>query len=122
MSLGATVTGAGQSDIGRRLFRDPLELTIDACMEAITSAGLTRDDIDGLATYPGNMEFPPGFSGADLANLVNEAALLAARFDKAAVDRKDFGLGWNAVLEAGGLVVGDDVKITLSVQAIADKD
>jgi polyisoprenoid-binding protein YceI len=34
------------------------------------------------------------------------------------INRKDFGLGWNAVLEAGGFVVGDDVKITLSVQAI----
>ena len=31
-----------------------------------------------------------GFAGADLANLVNEAALLAARFNKAEVDRKDF--------------------------------
>jgi cell division protease FtsH len=31
-----------------------------------------------------------GFSGADLANLVNEAALLAARRDKKAVDRSDF--------------------------------
>ena len=31
-----------------------------------------------------------GFAGADLANLVNEAALLAARSDKAAVDSKDF--------------------------------
>ena len=31
-----------------------------------------------------------GFAGADLANLVNEAALLAARREKTAVDRKDF--------------------------------
>lgn len=38
------------------------------------------------------------------------------------INRKDFGLGWNALLEAGGFVVGDDVKITLSVQAVANKD
>ncbi len=31
-----------------------------------------------------------GFAGADLANLVNEAALLAARFNKTEVDRLDF--------------------------------
>lgn len=35
------------------------------------------------------------------------------------VNRKDFGLNWNAALEAGGFLVGDDVKITLSVQAVA---
>ena len=32
----------------------------------------------------------PGFTGADLANLVNEAALLAARREKKAVDKEDF--------------------------------
>ena len=35
------------------------------------------------------------------------------------INRKDFGLNWNAALEAGGFLVGDDVKISVSVQAIA---
>jgi polyisoprenoid-binding protein YceI len=33
------------------------------------------------------------------------------------INRKDFGLTWNAVLETGGFVVGDEVKVSLSVQA-----
>ncbi|NUN05519.1 MAG: YceI family protein [Bdellovibrio sp.] len=32
------------------------------------------------------------------------------------IKRKDFGLTWNAALEAGGVLVGDDVTITLDVQ------
>jgi ATP-dependent metalloprotease FtsH len=32
----------------------------------------------------------PGFSGADIANVCNEAALIAARHDKKAVDKQDF--------------------------------
>jgi polyisoprenoid-binding protein YceI len=35
------------------------------------------------------------------------------------INRKDFGLMWNAALEAGGFLVGDEVKISASVQAIA---
>ena len=31
----SVISGAGQSDVGRRLFRDPLELTLDACLAAI---------------------------------------------------------------------------------------
>lgn len=34
------------------------------------------------------------------------------------VNRKDFGLNWNAVLEAGGILVGDEVTITLDVEFI----
>ncbi len=34
------------------------------------------------------------------------------------VNRKDFGLMWNAALETGGFLVGDEVKITVSAQAI----
>ena len=35
------------------------------------------------------------------------------------VNRKDFGLTWNAALETGGFLVGDEVRINLSIQAIA---
>jgi polyisoprenoid-binding protein YceI len=36
----------------------------------------------------------------------------------ARIQRKDFGLTWNAVLESGGFVVGDDVDITIDVELI----
>jgi polyisoprenoid-binding protein YceI len=36
----------------------------------------------------------------------------------AKINRKDFGLTWNAALETGGFLVGDDVSITLDVQFI----
>ncbi len=35
---------------------------------------------------------------------------------KTKIKRKDFGLSWNAALEAGGVLVGDDVEITLDIQ------
>jgi polyisoprenoid-binding protein YceI len=34
------------------------------------------------------------------------------------LNRKDFGLVWNSALETGGVLVGDEVKVTLEVQAI----
>ena len=34
------------------------------------------------------------------------------------IDRKDFGLTWNKVLETGGVVVGDEVEITLEVELV----
>jgi polyisoprenoid-binding protein YceI len=40
---------------------------------------------------------------------------------KTTILRKDFGLTWNAALEAGGLLVGDKVDIELDVEAIAEK-
>src|SRR5712671_3265674 len=34
------------------------------------------------------------------------------------INRKDFGLTWNTALETGGFLVGDEVTITLEVQAV----
>ena len=58
----------------------------------------------------------PGFSGADLANLVNEAALLAARADKNQVNMNDFELAKDKVMmgaERRSMVITDkDKKVT----------
>jgi polyisoprenoid-binding protein YceI len=35
------------------------------------------------------------------------------------LNRKDFGLGWNQLLETGGVVVGDEVKISIDSQVVA---
>ncbi len=65
----AVISGIGQSAVGRRLGRDPLDLTVDAVLAAIADAGLEPADIDGVATYPGAQTQPPGFSGVGVTEL-----------------------------------------------------
>ena len=78
----AAITGIGQSEIGRRLGRDPLALTLDACLAAIEDAGLTREDIDGLSTYPGSFGAgAPGFSGAGIPDVHDALRLQLRWFD-----------------------------------------
>jgi len=45
----------------------------------------------------------------------NEKAGFSA---KASVNRKDFGLNWNSVLETGGVLVGEQVKINVEIEAL----
>ncbi|PTQ91007.1 membrane protease FtsH catalytic subunit [Agitococcus lubricus] len=55
----------------------------------------------------------PGFSGADLANLVNEAALFAARANKKAVDMQEFELAKDKIMmgaERKSMVMSEDEK------------
>jgi len=58
----AVISGAGQSQVGRRLGRSGLDLTLEAALEAIADAGLTTRDIDGVSTWPGHQDTTPGFS------------------------------------------------------------
>ncbi len=55
----------------------------------------------------------PGFTGADLENLVNEAALLAARADKSAVSHRDMERAKDKVLmgsERKSMIISDEEK------------
>ncbi len=63
----AYITGIGQSEVGVRIARSALGITMDAIKQAVADAGLTLDQIDGVATYPGRMGGFLGFSpiGAD---------------------------------------------------------
>jgi cell division protease FtsH len=59
----------------------------------------------------------PGFSGADLANLVNEAALLAARQSKKLVEMLDFENAKDKVLmgvERRSMIISEDEKRTIA--------
>ena len=69
----------------------------------LTIRGITRHVVLP-ATFLGTAQDPWGNT-----KYVFEAEL--------SLNRKDFGLSWNAALETGGFLVGDEVKVTLSIQA-----
>jgi polyisoprenoid-binding protein YceI len=66
----------------------------------------TKKEITVPVTYLGTAKDPWGKERAGF-----EAELT--------INRKDFGLNWNAALETGGFLVGDDVRINLQIQAVA---
>ena len=70
----------------------------------LTIRGVTRPVVLDVE-YAGRTKDPWG----------HERAGFAA---KTSIDRKDFGLTWNQVLEAGGVVVGDRVDIEIEVEAV----
>ena len=81
------------------------EQIIKVHMRAVPLADNVKPDIIARAT--------PGFSGADLANLVNEAALFAARHNKRLVDQDDFEKARDKIImgtERRSMVMSDDEK------------
>jgi cell division protease FtsH len=68
------------------------------------------DDVDAAVIARGT----PGFSGADLANLVNEAALFAARFNKRVVEMREFELAKDKIMmgtERKSMVMSEKEKL-----------
>jgi acetyl-CoA acetyltransferase len=61
------ISGVGQSAIGRQVDRPGFQLTLDAILAAVEDAGLTMDDIDGLAMFPGGgVANLPGYANGNL--------------------------------------------------------
>src|SRR5690606_20528911 len=56
------ITGIGQSEIARPSHKTAMQLTADACLQAIADAGLKRSDIDGIACWPGDNNHGDPFS------------------------------------------------------------
>jgi len=62
------ITGIGISQVGRRLMRDPVGLALEACRAAMADAGLTREDVDGLAVHGGS-KTADGYHGAGIGEV-----------------------------------------------------
>ncbi len=79
----------------RRVVVDLPEL---AARREILGVHVARKPIDGDVDLDDLARATPGFSGADLANLVNEAALHATRRRGDAIDRRDFAAAYDKIL------------------------
>lgn len=85
MGREAYISGIGMSEVGIRLTRSPLGLTMDAIREAVADAGLTLDQIDGVSTYPGKMQIFMGFSPIGVDDVI-EACGLKTRWHTGAAE------------------------------------
>jgi polyisoprenoid-binding protein YceI len=90
------------------------------------SRGIDRTDADRyvvtgdltIRDVTRTIELPVTYLGAATDPWGNEKLGFEASIT---ISRKDYGLAWNAVLETGGFLVGDDVKVNVSLQAAAAK-
>jgi polyisoprenoid-binding protein YceI len=93
--------------VGGADFRVPGDLTL---------CGVTRPVVLA-AHYLGRWQCPYWEGGRDLGP-VSRIGFVATT----AINRHHFGVSWNAPMDRGGRVVGDEVAITLDVEAIMESD
>jgi len=91
--------------------------TLTFVSTSVTPRGGNVYDVEGDLTIRGNTRrvvLPASFLGSAQDPWGNTKFVFEA---ETTLNRKDFGLSWNAALETGGFLVGDEVKVTLSIQA-----
>ena len=91
--LDAALTRPGRID--RRVFVPGPDVK---SREAILGVHARRVRLAGCVSLPEVASMTPGFSGADLANLLNEAAIAASRASKEAVDMEDLRASMDRIL------------------------
>jgi polyisoprenoid-binding protein YceI len=95
--------------------------TITFASTKVVAKGGNEFDVTGPLTIRGvakQVTLPVVYLGSQKDPWGNEKAGFETEIT---VNRKDFGLLWNAALETGGFLVGDDVKISISIQAAAQQ-
>lgn len=91
------ISGVGISEVSRGAAVSSLQLTIDAAMEAISDAGLTRADIDGIATWPGGDNNASGFSPVAIPQLQDALRLELGWYSNGGESPGQFGAVFNAI-------------------------
>lgn len=84
--------------------KDKLKVTGDLTLHGITKEVVLK--VDG-----------PSKEIKDLYGNIRKGATATAT-----INRKDFGLNWNKALETGGVVVGEEVSITIEIEMIKAKE
>jgi polyisoprenoid-binding protein YceI len=87
----------------------------------ITATGKDQYDVAGTLTIRGvskPVTLPVSFLGSAKDPWGNEKAGFSTQ---TTVNRKDYGMIWNAALDNGGVVLGDDVKVTIDLEVLKQK-
>ena len=88
----------------------------------VTAVEGSRFTLKGDLTIRG-VKKPIVLAGEFLGSAVDPWGSERAAFTaEGTINRKDFGLNWNKALEAGGLLVGEDVTIVLDVEAVKNAE
>ncbi|MDP2275666.1 MAG: YceI family protein [Archangium sp.] len=77
-----------------------LKVTGDLTMHGVTKPVVLDGELTAEVANPFSAAKTRGFSATTTLN------------------RKDFGLGWNKALEAGGLLVGEEVKVSIEAEVV----
>ena len=95
--------------------------TITFKSSKVTPAGANKYQVEGTLTLHGvskQVTLPVEFLGFVKDPWGNDRAGFAI---ETTLNRKDFGVVWNKALDAGGFVLGDDVKVVINLEAVKKK-